>query len=239
MTHLKTALIDGDIVTYSVGFAANEDPLPNALHSVKIMIRSMLEVTGADSYRVFLTGDNNYRHDIATIKPYKGNRTATKPTHYEAIRKYLVDTYAAEVIDGKEADDAMGIAQTNSVPKSTVICTIDKDLNMIAGEHYNWRKGDHYVVEQPEADLFFMKQLLEGDRTDNIQGIPGFGPKKAQAVIDQSENMTDLYWNILDVYAVHYEKPFEAMMENANLLWIQRNEDELWNPLMAEFANET
>ena len=132
----------------------------------------------------------------------------------------------------------MGIAQTNAPKNTTVICTIDKDLDMIAGEHYNWRKGERYVVDQPHADLFFMKQLLEGDRTDNIQGIPRYGPKKAQAVIDQSENMTDLYWNILDVYAVHYDKPFEAMMENANLLWIQRNEDELWNPLSAEFANE-
>ena len=67
MSHSKTALIDGDIVTYTVGFAANEEPLPNALHSVKIMIRSMLQVTGADSYRVFLTGDNYFRNDIATI----------------------------------------------------------------------------------------------------------------------------------------------------------------------------
>jgi len=239
ITHTKTAFIDGDIIAYSVGFAANKDPVQNALHSVKIMIRSMLEATGADSYRVYLTGDGNYREEIATIQPYKGNRKSDKPIHYEAIRDYLVNAYDAVIIDGKEADDAMGIAQTNALKNKehSVICTIDKDLNMIAGEHYNWRRADLYNVNQSQADLFFMRQLLEGDRVDNIPGIPGYGPKKAQAVIDSSENMSDLYWNILDIYSVHYDKPFEAMMENANLLWIQREEDKLWNPLSAEFAN--
>lgn len=237
MTHKKTALIDGDIIAYSVGFAAKDDPLPNALHSVKIMLSSIITATGADSYRVYLTGDGNYREEIATIAPYKGNRKADKPPHYAEIRTYLTNIWDAVTVDGKEADDAMGIEQTAN-PDTTIICTIDKDLNMIAGEHYNWRKDLKYSVSQPDADLFFMKQLLTGDPTDNIKGVPQIGDKKAQQIIDGSKNMSDLYWRVLETYATKYEKPFEAMMENANLLWIQRKEGELWNPLIAEFANE-
>lgn len=231
------ALIDGDIITYSVGFAAQGDPVANALHSVKIMIRSMLETTGATSYRVFLSGEGNYREKIATIKPYKGNRPSGKPEHYEAIREYLIDYHSAEVINGKEADDAMGIAQSQAI-ETSIICSIDKDMNMIAGKHYNWRQSRKYEVSRSEADVFFMKQLLTGDRVDNIQGIPGIGDKKAQKIIDQAENMSDLYWLVLEEYAKHYDKPFEVMMEMANLLWIQRKEDVLWNPLHAEFAND-
>lgn len=235
--HKRTALIDGDIVTYSVGFAANKDPVENALHSVKIMLRRILDATEADSYRIFLTGEGNYREKLAKTKPYKGNRSGDKPVHYEAIHEYLIKTWDAEVIDGMEADDAMGIAQTES-PDTTIICTTDKDLNMISGQHYNWRKEEVYTVKQPEADLFFMKQLLTGDPVDNIQGIPGIGPKKADRIIAEADNMSDLYWLILEAYAEYYDKPFEAMMEMANLLWIQRKEGVLWNPLIAEFANE-
>lgn len=233
----RTALIDGDIVTYSVGFAANKDPLENALHSVKIMLHKILDATGADSYKIFITGKDNYRNDIAVTKPYKGNRSGDKPVHYDAIHTYLKDYWNAKVIDGMEADDAMGIAQSKD-PSTTIICTTDKDLDMISGNHYNWRKEELYKVTQPEADKFFMKQLLMGDATDNIQGVPGIGPKKADRIIDEAENMSDLYWLILETYALHYEKPFETMMEMANLLWIQRKKDQLWNPLSAEFANE-
>ncbi len=230
----RTALIDGDIICYSVGFAANEDPVENALHSVKIMLSSIVDAVGADSYRLFLTGTGNYREELATILPYKGNRKGDKPVHYDAIRRYMVDIWDAEVIDGMEADDAMGINQD----ADTVICTLDKDLDMITGMHYNWRKGVLYTISQAQADLFFMKQLIMGDRVDNIQGIPRYGDKKAQKVIDQSDNMTDLYWNILMLYDMHYPRPFEAMLETANLLWIQRKEGELWDPLWAEFANQ-
>ena len=44
-----------------------------------------------------------------------------------------------------------------------------------------------------------------------------------------------IYGIILNIREVSIE---EAMMEMANLLWIQRKEEVLWNPLIAEFANE-
>ncbi len=234
MAHKKTALIDGDIIVYAVGFAANKDPLQNALHSVKIMIRTILDETGCDSYTVYLTGKGNYRNEIATIAPYKGTRSGDKPVHYDAIREYLMDIHNAELIEGKEADDAMGYNQT----ENTVICSIDKDMDMISGSHYNWRKKLNYEVSQVDADLWFMKQLMMGDTCDNIKGLKGVGPKRAEAVIAEAENMTDLYWTILEMYEQQYDKPYHAMMENAHLLWIQREEDVLWDSDKAEFANE-
>lgn len=226
-------LIDGDIIRYSVGFAAEGEPLENCLHSVKLMIENICRQTQADEYEVFLTGKGNYREEVATIKPYKGNRDSShKPTHFEAIKEYLIKVHGAVVVDGMEADDAMGIAQT----KGTCIASIDKDMDMIAGWHYNWRKDLVYQVTPEEADRNFYKQLLTGDSTDNIQGVPGIGPKKAENVLDRHTDFNsglheeDLYWNILELYSLHYEKPFEAMMENATLLWIQREKDELWSP---------
>ena len=44
--------------------------------------------------------------------------------------------YGAQVIDGMEADDALALAQTDK----TAIATIDKDLLMVVGRHYNYVK---------------------------------------------------------------------------------------------------
>ena len=220
--------IDGDIIRYSVGFAAEGDPIENCLHSVKLMIQNILSKTGATEYTVYLTGKNNYRDSIAVTKPYKGNRDSShKPTYFNEITEYLIAVHGAVVINGMEADDAMGIAQT----EDTCIASIDKDMNMIAGWHYNWKRDELYYVDEEEADLFFYKQLLMGDSTDNIVGIPGLGPKTAEKIIAEADNMEDLYWTILEKYAEHYERPFEVMMEMAHLLWIQREEGVLWQPI--------
>src|SRR5512139_4038799 len=109
------ALIDGDIIRYSVGFAAEDDPIEYCLHSVKLLLQNIIKESGADSYRLFLTGPGNFREKVAVTKPYKGNRDPlNKPVHYAAIKEYLVKHWNAEVVDGYEADDAMGIEQCTS-----------------------------------------------------------------------------------------------------------------------------
>lgn len=115
------------------------EPLENALQSTKATINGILRATGADEHAIFLTGKGNYREDVATIRPYKGNRDPNnKPKWYQEIRDYLCSVWGAEVIDGREADDALGCAQSQALPLTTVICTIDKDLLQIAGLHYRF-----------------------------------------------------------------------------------------------------
>src|SRR3990167_11351680 len=88
------------------------EPLPNCLHSVKTTVNHILAQTGVSDYIGYLTGDGNFREKVATIQPYKGNRDKdAKPFWYKEIRKYLIDRYKAVVVDGMEADDAIGIAQ--------------------------------------------------------------------------------------------------------------------------------
>ena len=234
---MTIALIDADLIVYSVAYAAKDDPLPFALHSVNKMIDNILDKVGAEEYYCFLTGKDNYRVALATIKPYKGNRKQEKPEHYAAIRQYLIDKHEAKVIDGQEADDMLSIMQTKLGDQSC-IATIDKDLDGTAGWHYNWRRDEKYYVQPMDADLFFYKQLLTGDSTDNIQGIYGIGEKKAEAIIQMvlhedipgTDLMEEIYWEILDQYAIAYEKPMEALIENARLLFIRREGGQMWTP---------
>lgn len=171
-------------------------------------------------YKVYLTGKSNFRYAIATIQPYKGNRASLqKPSHLDAVRQYLVDTYEASVSIGMEADDAIGLA--HNVDTDTIV-TLDKDLNCIPGRHYNWHDDSTYEVNEHDADANFYRQVITGDSTDNIPGIYGMGAK-AKVLTDISNCPTEL--EMFSLVAKEYKCRFgnywrQFMLENCNLLWI-------------------
>lgn len=159
------------------------EPVQNALHTVNLTLDNMITTLQASHVRVFLSGSNNFRNSVYPI--YKANRLDQKrPVHYEAIRSYLINKWNAEVVNGMEADDAMGINQSND----TVICTIDKDLDTISGAHYNFVKDTYYEVSHKEAANNFYMQMLAGDGTDNICALRGVGIATAKKRLDAYEN---------------------------------------------------
>ena len=90
------AAIDGDIIRYSVGFAAEGEPVSYCLHSVKLLLNSIISATKADEYVVYLTGKGNFREEVAVTLPYKGNRDVShKPDHFDAISEYLIKKHKA------------------------------------------------------------------------------------------------------------------------------------------------
>jgi len=204
------------------------EAVSHPLRLAKNLLLRVKEATDADELRLFLTGSKNFRVDIATIKPYKGNRPDSKPLHYQAIKDYLIGKWGAEVTTGYEADDALGIHQTDD----TCIASIDKDLNCIPGEHYNWNHDKLYHVDEIEATRNFYHQLLTGDSTDNIQGIPGVGEKGAIKKLKGLVSEEDLYWRALHEYTYcnKYDKPYDAMVENGKLLYIMREDGKQWEP---------
>lgn len=232
-------LIDCDILVYRCGFAADSqvkrdgndpeqlDYLHFALGNVKEV---MEEVTTrfCPFYRAFLSGSGNFREQVATILPYKGNRDAKhKPKYYKEIKQYLIDVWGAEVINGREADDAIGCAQWAAKDRDTIIVSIDKDLDMIPGPHYNWVKNFAYDVSLNNANLMLFWQMLVGDRTDNIPGIPGIGPVTADKLIMECDSdLARVRTAVQNAYAKQYGPDWESFYnEVAALLWIQRVPD--------------
>jgi hypothetical protein len=276
----RTALLDGDVLVYRCGFAAQHteyyiydktmpefgwvamyrymkeakayingiddyyiksllvvEPVENAIHNLKASIRAAMTNTRSDTYELYLSGENNFRESIATIRPYKGKRDPNaKPVHYNALREYCLLQYNATIVDNQEADDALGIRQFPTWEKeNTVICTIDKDLDMIPGKHYNFSTKEHYWVDNKEATYNFYKQLLMGDVTDNIVGVPGIGKKGATSILEGCETEGDMYAAVWGAYQNAYTEADIHMidaivLENARLLWIRREPDQLWNP---------
>lgn len=224
---------------YVVETRREVEPLPNALYNVRSIIRTMQETLQVDDDEliVYLSGPTNYRMTVATILPYKGNRDkAHKPVHAAEIKAMMRKEYNCIVSDGEEADDRIGIDHYRTWvndPHGSVIATIDKDLDMIPGLHYNFVKGSSYEVTPERAMWYFYRQLLTGDRTDNIPGLEGVGPARAEKILAGSPSLgeLDLWRTVSRAYADRYPEDWQSrILEVGRLLWIRRHDNEWWNP---------
>lgn len=211
-------LIDGDILVYRVGFASQEKDadgnpvgIPEALAKARMdtAIENILKAIDTTDYEVFITADDksNFRHQI--YPEYKANRKAPKPIHYQLLRDWLVNAHGAITAVEQEADDVMADKQT----ADTVICSIDKDLDQIPGEHYDFVKDVRYSVTPERGLRFFYFQLLTGDRVDNVPGIEGIGPVKAEKILAGIEpNELSYVRRIREEYRNRYKKAGDEMM---------------------------
>lgn len=219
------ALIDGDIVVFKAGFSSDGGPVKHILARTNCMMQDILAGTSADDYTVYIKGEGNYRKEIPTDHKYKGNRKpGHRPIHEEAIRQHLQDTWGALQVDGMETDDALGIAQTlafkSTATSPTIICSIDKDLLMIPGEHYNFVKKEAYYIDEQEGLNRFLRQMIVGDRADNIFGIPKYGPVAAERLLPMDIPYRE-GWEVLEELYGRFSNEGN-LWSNARLLWISR-----------------
>jgi hypothetical protein len=231
------------------------EPKDHALHLVSQEMRSIVKAvarkfdTAPSEMQIttVLSGPDNFREKIATLKPYKGNRKADyKPYHYQAIRDYLTGRWDAKVVQGREADDEVSILawESRTDKRPYVVATIDKDLDQVPGWHYDYRQKVFYKQSREEARLTFWRQVLSGDATDNIGGVYRIGPEKAEGIVrDWTVQYGDdekLYWvATLAAYedskgkkgCPYADKDTHAVaLENARLVYMQTIPQELWTP---------
>ena len=135
------------------------------------------------------------------------------------LKEYMLEHWGCEVAKGMEADDAMGRHQKIN---QTIICTIDKDLDMIPGWHYNWNHYRIYHVSRWEAQQHFWTQMLTGDAGDNIKGINRVGPKKADKILKDETCEMGLYAKVVYTYCEEFgDKARSRFNENYDLLMIK------------------
>jgi len=210
------AIIDADILCYRVGFASEDVDEAICLARVTELLHEIVYFDlKCDDYRAYITGKGNFRYEIAVTEPYKGNRKdAKRPIHYEAIRHHL-QRLGAVLTDGQEADDAVAIDATES---GGWIVSIDKDLDQVAGWHYNFVKREEYFITEEEGIKNLYTQVLTGDRIDNIIGLKGIGPAKAAKLLKDCVTERDYY----DACVKAYDNNELRVIENLNLLWLRR-----------------
>jgi hypothetical protein len=194
-------LIDADVLRYEVGSVGQkfnketEELEISSFDYVKEIfdgrIETILEGSGSDRARLFLTGDSrtfslysrqcrnsgtpcgsfegNFREDLAEGKVYKGTRKQDKPFHWINLTAYILAQPDVEVSIGSEADDLISIEHVRN-PTETIICTRDKDLRMVPGWHYGWECGKQPEFGPVEYDSVGEIQLVRRKSGNVIKG---------------------------------------------------------------------
>lgn len=253
------ALIDLDPLIYQYADLrfpdGNSMPAYIAERYLLDKIEEIVQSAGADTWRGFLTfGPDNFRIKLATIKPYKGNRVREKPPLHDHLRSFLCSLDNVQMVFGMEADDALAIEQYKSFCEvvtgraedewkwsqiGSIICTLDKDLDMVPGWHYRWGRGNVKEIKpwfQTEVGGMrcFYKQCLTGDTVDNIPGLRGIGPKSSHLnILDQLEQETHMFDHVRKLYESWYGNYGDQfLLEVGQLLWMKRTVNDMW-----EFPN--
>tara|TARA_R100000951_G_scaffold97672_2_gene87358 strand:- start:504 stop:1295 length:792 start_codon:yes stop_codon:yes gene_type:complete len=206
---------------------AGNTSLKEHIHkSMDFILKRTVRDFQSGSYQVYLTGSNNFRHQVAKSFPYKETRKVNpKPVDLPKARAYLIEDFGAIVSEGEEADDLIAIEATRCGP-TTIIASIDKDMLQIPCRHFNINRGDWTTVTQVSGLRFFYTQVLTGDASDNIKGVHGIGPKTAKKLLS-GVNVEEEMW---DVCVKAYEGDIQRIVENARLLWLRREVGEVWMP---------
>ena len=235
------------------------EPIPNALHNVDKSIEDILKAVSEHFRRpvipyVFYTGKSNFRNEVHP--EYKSSRKEVRrPAHLEVCKKHLEDTYDAEYLEGYEADDLLSIESYMRAHKDCVIATVDKDLLQVPGHHFNIVKNEFQVISKEEGMHLFWKQVLTGDKVDDIEGIYGIGPVKAEKLLaDLKFRSTDwhYYQRVLQIYksnirredvvdtetldstpesdTMYFTRIIKRLTRTARLLYLCRSHEDMWNP---------
>lgn len=186
------------------------------------------------------------------------------PYFYE-VRELLINKFGFYVASGIEADDVVGIVAEHLKEKrypdcfksndySYVICSIDKDLKQLKGYHYDLKKHtlsrvDEDVLIMHEnantgkktleatGDAMLFAQVLMGDPTDSIIGIPKCGQVKAFKLLESCTNKKEYFEATYNEYIRYYQdKATEMYKENFNLVFIARNNKNI-NPIEVKYFN--
>jgi 5'-3' exonuclease len=258
-------LIDGDVIVYGAlynrwgsvydgpekQFTKEQDHkyLIDGILNLDTIIKNLKETLFAEHVKIAIKGENNFRYQV--WPDYKKSRKqSSRPikAFVQVLTECIIQRYNAIPAHGMESDDLLAMWRNESIAagKTPVIASVDKDMLCLPGLHYRLPKGTCYGEESRditrlikvtdwEADRFYYKQLLMGDPTDSIPGLPDIGPKRAEAIISDCKTKEDLQYMVCYAYKhLIGEKWKEALITTGKLitLWPHPNYEfnlEGWN----------
>lgn len=193
-------------------------------------LRNLLDSVYCDEYLMAVKGPNNFRNLL--YPEYKLNRHADpnkQNLFVPVLRKLAVaQDFATEAI-GREADDLMRIwaEQALEANDDYIICSIDKDLKCIPGKHYLMHKKELITISKEQATRHYYEQLLKGDPTDNIPGVPRVGEVKACKILESFNTELEFQEQVVDQYIRAYQDQwYEYLMSNGKMIYLQKTESD-------------
>ena len=211
----KIALIDGYGFVFrayhSIPPLTRNDGTPvGAVFGFTTMLLKLLASLNVSHIAViFDSGSKTFRNDI--YPEYKANRP---PCPEDLIPQFSIVRESAEALNisilekiGFEADDIIATIAKKSAKEGfeVVIVSSDKDLMQLIDENIkmfdamkNKMVSFNEVQEKFSVEPSKVLEVLSliGDSSDNVPGVRGIGPKTASELINQFENLENLYENL-------------------------------------------
>ena len=220
--------VDADSLIYRIALKSDIS-LSTATKYYDKAIEDIEWATVAKETKVALKGMGNFRYDIA--EDYKGSRSVKPVDEVLMERRKDLNEYAYSLghfkSDNCEADDVVSIWAQEALDAGVnfVIAHIDKDIDMVEGWHYNFTKETLYYIDAEIGWYKMCVQMLTGDSTDNIQGLKGIGPKKAEKLLTDVPQ-DGMITAVKEAWKEHHPEDWESRLEVCwNLLYMRRN----WN----------
>lgn len=236
----KKAIIEGGTTTFFLDETGKKKPLEftkeedrryleeswgHFQKDLKLLVDGLF----CEHYLMAVKGENNFRNLM--YPEYKMNRHAD-PNKQNAfvpvLRKLAVAEDLAIEATNCEADDLIRIwaEEARASGDDFIICSIDKDLRCIPGMHYFMHKGKERLVEvtEEEARMNYYIQLLRGDPTDNIPGVPGIGEVKAAKALAGCVSEEDFQEVVVSHYIAAYQELWkEYLISNGKMIHIMKS----------------
>ena len=143
-------------------------------------------------------------------------------------------------IDRIEADDTIAYIAHTLLDEDVTILSADQDFLQLVDERITvWSptKKKFYTPRMVEADYgvpahnFLMYKVLMGDKSDNIEGVKGLGPKKLPKIVPDLLTQTTLDLDFILEHAGKGEEPMhKKIVESATQLQINEELMDLKNP---------
>ena len=195
----KLLLIDGSGLMHRAFHACknNRQAVGSRFFS---FFRDLVDGENPTHYAIAFDPPRKKLYRIAVYPEYKGHRPPTPPEQreffdnvYEACREAGVPTF----VDPEwEADDILGtLAQLPA--DEVVVCSSDKDMaQLITDRVSTYDPQQRRRMTAPAAEAAFGCRIdqipdllaIEGDRADNIPGMPGVGRMGAQRILEAMDS---------------------------------------------------
>ena len=205
-----TVLIDGNSVIYRAFYNVpplTADGVPTGVIHVFLSVLEKLRKNPAVSevIIVFDAKGKNRRHEM--YESYKATRQAMPEdliTQLNILKEMLPYTGCPIYsIEGYEADDVINTL-SKTINNRVWIVTKDKDLHQLVNDKvqiYDYQK-DEVIDREKVYEKFGLYPesipdmlALMGDTSDNIPGVAGIGPKTAKTLLDEYNNLDNIYAN--------------------------------------------
>jgi 5'-3' exonuclease len=234
--------LEGNKVTLDFTLEEDREYLEESWKNFKKELITLLDSVYCTEYLMAVKGPDNFRNLL--YPEYKLNRHADpnkQNMFVPIIRKRAVEAGYAIESEGREADDLLRIwaEEASSVNEEYIICTIDKDLKCIPGKFWNMKHNEMQVITKLDAMRHYYEQLLKGDPTDNIPGVPRVGEVKAAKILTDCKLEEEFQEKVIEQYILAYDDNWkDYLLSNGKMIHLQKHWNDYFNfsewPLVKE-----